>query len=250
MAQVVALSLALAAVGGGALVFGITRLQHEPPAEAGAATLTPVTSPTSLGVQDLGLATAQAEKDNLAATLSILPSTPANGNEPAIDIARIEQSGDAVIAGSAVPGASVELLRNGEVHDRVVADRSGQFVIVPPRLPPGDYELTLRSKEPDGRQAVFKQRVVVAIHPDLKEGPPITPTTDRTGIGLSKSSDLSPRRGRFHAGKPRSVAVRGFRNPNGRYGFGGFEYGDYPYNGYGYGCWLPGPYGGSIYVCY
>jgi nucleoid-associated protein YgaU len=82
---------------------------------------------------------------------------------PAFDIARIEQTGDAVIAGRAAPGAIVELLRNGEPHDRAVADQSGQFVMVPPRLPPGDYELTLRSRQPDGKRATSKQSVVVAL---------------------------------------------------------------------------------------
>jgi nucleoid-associated protein YgaU len=82
---------------------------------------------------------------------------------PVFDIARIEPTGDAVIAGRAAPGAIVELLRNGEGHDRVVADQSGQFVIVPPRLPPGNYELTLRSSQPDGKQATSKQSVVVAL---------------------------------------------------------------------------------------
>jgi nucleoid-associated protein YgaU len=82
---------------------------------------------------------------------------------PVFDIARIERTGDAVIAGRAAPGAIVELLRNGERHDRAVADQSGQFVMVPPRLPPGDYELTLRSRQPDGKQATSKQSVVVAL---------------------------------------------------------------------------------------
>jgi nucleoid-associated protein YgaU len=35
--------------------------------------------------------------------------------------------------------------------------------MVPPRLPPGDYELTLRSRQPDGKQATSKQSVAVAL---------------------------------------------------------------------------------------
>jgi hypothetical protein len=46
---------------------------------------------------------------------------------PAFDVARVEPSGDTVIAGRAMPGATVELLRNGKVYDRVVADASGQW---------------------------------------------------------------------------------------------------------------------------
>jgi len=58
----------------------------------------------------------------------------------------------------------VELLRNGERHDQAVADQSGHFVMVPRQLPPGNYELTLRSRLPDGSVGVSKQNVTVALH--------------------------------------------------------------------------------------
>jgi hypothetical protein len=57
---------------------------------------------------------------------------------PIFDIARIEPTGEALIAGRAAPNAAaVELLHNNYVHDRAVADRSGQFVMVLPQLPRG-----------------------------------------------------------------------------------------------------------------
>jgi hypothetical protein len=96
---------------------------------------------------------------------------------PVFDIARIDPAGDAVIAGSAAPRASVELLRNGKVHDRAVADQFGQFVMVPPRLPTGDHELTLRSRQPDGKEATSKQSVGVALQPSLKDQTVVAPTT-------------------------------------------------------------------------
>jgi nucleoid-associated protein YgaU len=68
----------------------------------------------------------------------------------AFDIVRVETGGDAVIAGRAAPGATVDLLRGGERLDRAVADASGQFAMVPPRLAAGSYELTLSAKLPDG----------------------------------------------------------------------------------------------------
>jgi nucleoid-associated protein YgaU len=82
---------------------------------------------------------------------------------PAFDLARIEAGGDAVIAGRAAPGATVDLMRNGERLDRVVADPSGNFVMMPPRLPAGSYELTLSAKLPDGTVAQSKQGVSVSI---------------------------------------------------------------------------------------
>jgi hypothetical protein len=122
-------------------------------------------SPPASGARDEDpLATAQAEANAVGAALAVSPSAPETDESvPVFDIARIESTGDAVIAGRAAPGAIVDLLRNGEFHDRAVADQSGQFVMVPPRLPPGDYELTLRSRQPDGKRATSKQSVVVAL---------------------------------------------------------------------------------------
>src|SRR6266481_1281563 len=159
--------LALVAACGAALVFGITHLQPEPPVETKAATAAPAISPPASGARDEGsaaLATAQAEANAVAAAPAVSPRSPdTDKSVPVFDIARIERTGDAVIAGRAAPGAIVELLRNGERLDGVAADRSGQFVMVPPRLPPGDYELTLRSRLPDGTLTTSKQGVVVAL---------------------------------------------------------------------------------------
>ena len=159
--------LALVATCGAALVFGITHVKREPPVETKAATAAPAASPPASGDRDEGsaaLATAQAEANAVAGVLAVSPRSPdTDESVPVFDIARIERTGDAVIAGRAAPGAIVELLRNGEPHDRAVADQTGQFVMVPPRLPPGDYELTLRSRQPDGKQATSKQSVVVAL---------------------------------------------------------------------------------------
>jgi nucleoid-associated protein YgaU len=166
--RIVVPSLALVAVCGAALAFGITHVWREPPPETRTATAAPAVSPPASGAEDKGpaaLATAQAEADAVvAAALAATSRAPATDESvPAFDIARIEPTGDAVIAGTATPGAIVELLRNGEPHDRTVADKSGQFVMVPPRLPAGDYALTLRSRQPDGKQATSKQSVAVAL---------------------------------------------------------------------------------------
>ena len=164
IARTVVPFLALVAACGAALVFGITHVQREPSVETRAAT---AVAPPASGARDEGsaaLATAQAKANAAAAALAVSPrSLDTDESVPVFDIARIEPTGDAVIAGRAAPGAVVELLRNGERHDRAVADQSGQFVMVPPRLPPGDYELTLRSRQPDGKQATSKQSVVVAL---------------------------------------------------------------------------------------
>src|SRR5713226_6066778 len=160
--RIVVPSLGLVAACGAVLFVGITHMRRGPPVETRAATAAPAVSPPASGARDEGpLAAVQAEANAVGAALAASPKT--DESVPAFDIARIEKTGDAVIAGRAAPGAIVELLRNGEPHDRAVADQSGQFVMVPPRPPNGDYELTLRSRQPDGKQATSKQSVVVAL---------------------------------------------------------------------------------------
>jgi nucleoid-associated protein YgaU len=140
------------------------------------------------------LAAAQAEAN--AATALATSSPPADDDVPAFDIARIEATGEAVIAGRAVPGATVELLRNGELHDRAVADQSGQFVIVPPRLPSGTYDLTLRSKRPDGKQATSKQSVAVVLEPKPTDRPVVAlMTPDKPTVVLSQPAAPNPAAG-------------------------------------------------------
>jgi nucleoid-associated protein YgaU len=160
-------SLALVATCVAAVALGITYARREPPVEIRAPTAAAAVSPAVSDVRDrdsTAAVTAQSEANAVAAELAVSPSSPVTDEAvPVFDIARIERTGDAVIAGRAAPGAIVELLRNGERHDQAVADPSGQFVMVPPRLPPGNYELTLRSKLPDGTLATSKKSVAVAL---------------------------------------------------------------------------------------
>jgi hypothetical protein len=115
---------------------------------------------------------------------------------PAFDVARIEPTGEAVIAGRAAPGATVELLRNGELHDHTIADQSGQFAMVPPRLPPGTYDLTLRSKQPDGKQVTSKQSVAVVLEPSPNDRPIVAlMTPDKPSIVLSQPAAPQPASG-------------------------------------------------------
>jgi len=155
-------SLAVVAACGAAIAFGIVQLRHEPPPKLSVATTaaSPATAPQDK--KSAALATAQDAKA-MVAELAVPPPAPVvDESLPAFDVARIERSGDAVIAGRAAPGAMVELLRNGEHQDQTVADASGQFVMVPPRLPAGSYQLTLRSRLPDGTLETSKHGVTVA----------------------------------------------------------------------------------------
>ena len=115
------------------------------------------------------ISVANKQAKHPAALTLTRPPAPSEGSDdwPAFDVARIKPTGEAVVAGRAPPDATVELLRNGELHDRGIADRSGRFVMTPPPLPPGTYDLSLRSKLPDGKQIELKQSVTVVLEPNI-----------------------------------------------------------------------------------
>ena len=158
--RIAILFLAVTAACGAAFVSGFPR-ERQPPVETRAAATATAVAPPTAGVGDAG-----SDALAMAPALAVPPPSPDSGDEimPVFDIALVGRAGDAVIAGTAAPGATVELLRNGEPHDRAVANQLGQFVMVPPRLPPGDYELTLRSRQPNGKQAISQKSVAVAVH--------------------------------------------------------------------------------------
>jgi nucleoid-associated protein YgaU len=90
---------------------------------------------------------------------------------PVFDIVRVEPTGDAVIAGRSFAGAVVELVRNGVVHDRIVADASGAFAFIPPPLPAGTSEIVLRVVAADGATRQSEQSVTVVVADDLVTTP-------------------------------------------------------------------------------
>lgn len=140
------------------------------------------------------LAKAQAETKAVVDALVGAPPAPESSDGvPTFDVASIEPTGETVVAGRATPGATVELLRDGEVHDRAVADKSGQFVIVPPKLPPGTYDLTLRSRAPDGTVTTSKQRVTAALEPRSTDKPVVALVTpNKPTVVLSQPGAAKP----------------------------------------------------------
>lgn len=122
------------------------------PELAAAAPPAPAAAPTQGTEPKAGvLAETQKQVAALGDLVPRKPPAPAADAGPRFDVGRIDERGEAaVIAGRAAPGARVELLRDGKPLDTAVADASGQFVMTPPQLPAGSYELTLRAKAPDG----------------------------------------------------------------------------------------------------
>ena len=105
-----------------------------------------------------------------------LPATPPAGSpvpadktatqtaalEPAFDIVNVDPSGEAVIAGRAAPNEKVELRDAGKTVAEATADASGQFVIIPPPLTPGDHSLSLTANSDKG-QLTTSSTVAVSV---------------------------------------------------------------------------------------
>ncbi|GGE37689.1 peptidoglycan-binding protein LysM [Agaricicola taiwanensis] len=96
------------------------------------------------------------------------PAEPADERiRAAFDIVRVEPNGDAVIAGRAAPGTTVELLRNGDVIATEKANQAGEFVMTPPRLSAGNHQLQLRV---GGEDRQISERSVVVSVPEGGKG--------------------------------------------------------------------------------
>jgi hypothetical protein len=189
--------MAFAAACAVGLVVAVQYVYREPPVDTKAAVAAPDVSKPASRARDqapAALAGAQSEANAVVSALAAPPSPSDSGDSiPSFDVARIEPTGEAVIAGRAAPGATVELLRNGEVHDRVVADQSGQFVMVPRPLPSGTYDLTLRASRPDGKQTTSKQSVAVALEPATTSRPVVAlMTPDKPTVVLSQPAAPKP----------------------------------------------------------
>jgi LysM repeat protein len=153
-----------------------------------------VSRPAPIARDQGPLAAAQKDVADLVAALAGLSPPPVSGDgTPDFDIVRVEPSGEAVIAGHAAPGATVELLRNGEVHDRAIADQSGQFVMIPRPLPRGTYDLTLRARQGEGKELTSRQSVAVALEAAATDAPMVAlMSPDKPPVVLSRPPAAPP----------------------------------------------------------
>jgi nucleoid-associated protein YgaU len=79
--------------------------------------------------------------------------------------------------------------------------------MVPPQLPSGEYELTLRSRQPDGKQAMSKQKVVVALG-DIESGPsPDRSVLDQPPVRQNISSQHATATPRSDGNSPSAAVV-------------------------------------------
>jgi nucleoid-associated protein YgaU len=102
-----------------------------------------------------------------------VPAKPAPEpvKKPEFDTVRVEESGEAIVAGSAEPGAEVTIKFNGEVVGKGVANAEGDWVVVPEKpLAPGTGELSIEQKTPGTSETVASDQTVAVAVPETKSG--------------------------------------------------------------------------------
>jgi nucleoid-associated protein YgaU len=92
------------------------------------------------------------------------PKAEAGPILPSFDVVRVEPTGEAVVAGRAAPGASVDILVNGAVVAKAKAGPDGSWAVTLDKpLAAGSQELTLTATDADGATRKSTQSVVVDV---------------------------------------------------------------------------------------
>jgi nucleoid-associated protein YgaU len=89
---------------------------------------------------------------------------------PSFDLVRVEPDGSTVIAGRAAPDSDVTVYSGDKEVGKTKADTKGEWVLVPGKpLAPGNTNLSVTSKAPDGK-VQNSEKVVVVVVPERPKG--------------------------------------------------------------------------------
>lgn len=101
---------------------------------------------------------------------------------PAFDVVRVNQAGQAVLAGRAAPEAEVVLFDDALELGRVNVDGRGEWVFVPSvKLSPGQHELSLLAFDAGGKTRASADVVLLVVPESAKQGSVFVARTDRGG---------------------------------------------------------------------
>jgi hypothetical protein len=187
-----AAALVVVAAGAGAVVWTYPELLESNPADLVVArgpveSKSPIVPPATQAVPIAPPPSAPASVDKAQSQTAAL--------EPAFDIVNVDPSGEAVIAGRAAPNEKVELRDAGKTVAEATADASGQFVIMPPALAPGDHELSLAANGDKGQPALSSPVAVSVPAPEAKTGvaagPPEAKTTVAAAVPANPNAEPS-----------------------------------------------------------
>jgi nucleoid-associated protein YgaU len=117
---------------------------------------------------------------------------PASPLKPAFDVVNVDPSGEAVIAGRATPSAKVELRDAGKTVAEATADASGQFVIIPPALAPGDHSLSLAASADKTEPAISSPVAVSVPAPEAKAAVAVPPPEAKAAAAPAPANATAP----------------------------------------------------------
>lgn len=175
------------------VLFGEEEAEDRPPMVV-EAPATPTPTPDPAPAPAAAPASAQTSTPATAAAPS--PAVkPEPASAPSFDVVRVNPAGDAVIAGRAVPGATVTIKDGETVLGTVTADSRGEWVYVPETpLTPGSRQLDLSATAPDGTVIAGERSVVLVIperetmaagRPDPALSAPLALSVPRAGAGAT-----------------------------------------------------------------
>jgi LysM repeat protein len=136
---------------------------------------------------------------------------------PSFDVVKVGPSGTAVIAGRAEPGSKVTIRDGDKVIGEVMADRRGEWVLVPDQpMSPGDRLLSLEASNPNGGATIRSdETVALSISPSKpggKEETALAVVLPKDGGGAARvlqrpGSPLGGTEGNPSADKPLALSM-------------------------------------------
>ncbi|MGG7565706.1 LysM peptidoglycan-binding domain-containing protein [Rhodovulum sp. DZ06] len=136
----------------------------------------PAAAPVLTGDAPAAVAPTEPAETAAAPAGPTAPDAPRAPPPPAFDVVRVDVQGDAVLAGRARPGASVEVLLDGEVVAQVTATARGEFVAFAEVPSSGQTrKLRLRSMDAAGVGAEAPEEILILPDPGLVAAIPDAP---------------------------------------------------------------------------
>jgi len=109
---------------------------------------------------------------------------------PGFDIVRVEPSGDAVIAGTAEPGADVAVMTAAGVIGTAQADDRGEWVvIIDEPLEPGAHEIWLEANDGGGGTVESTEIIVMSV-PEAADVAAVTDGSDVVAMAETTADDI------------------------------------------------------------
>ena len=226
-----AAALAVVAAGAGAMVWTHPDFLERNPADLLVGTTAPESKPPPI----VPPAAVPAAPPTTAPAAADKTQTQTAAPEPAFDVVNVDPSGEAVVAGRAAPNEKVELRDAGKTVAEATADASGQFVIIPPALAPGDHELSLAANGDKGQPAISSpvavsvpaQQAKTAVaagppeaKPSVVAAVPANPNAEPSALGIRTLATPAPVSGArvaiqsVEADAPGGLVARGSAQPN------------------------------------